>query len=122
ASERSSVPEAKPLAERPWRRFSKHFFMTLRPLLVLNDATVARTRLLILEAAILKDVRLERRAPKDLSAFGPEIKTDPYSGQPFVYRADGADYRLHSVGENAIDDAGDTDESFSSPDLVLEKG
>jgi hypothetical protein len=49
------------------------------------------------------------------------VRTDPYSGRGFVYRVDGADYRLYSVGADIKDDGGETDETYTAPDLMLEK-
>lgn len=107
--------------ERPWRKFAKQFFRTLMPLLALNDATTARTRLLVLEARALAQVKRANLAPKDLSFMSSDVATDPYTGDPFVYRADGDEFRVYSVGSDFRDDGGDTDESFTSPDLKLER-
>src|SRR2546423_1200521 len=119
---RSEISEPKFKADRPWRRFAKHFFSSLEPLLEMNDATLARTRLLIAEAWVLGQVKSTGAAPKDLSRLPQELTTDPYSGAPFPYAADGADYHLYSVGADLKDDGGDTDETYSQPDLKLEKG
>lgn len=120
-AQRSTVPAPKLKPDRPWRKFAKHFFSSLPPLLQMNDATLARTRLLILEASILRQVKATGSAPKDLSDFAQDLRTDPYSGVNFVYGSDGADYHVYSVGENLQDDGGDTDETFSQPDLKLER-
>ena len=79
-------------------------------------------RLLIAEAWVLGQVKSTGAAPKDLSRLPQELTTDPYSGAPFPYAADGADYHLYSVGADLKDDGGDTDETYSQPDLKLEKG
>jgi hypothetical protein len=60
-------------------------------------------------------------APKDLSQFADNLKTDPYSGKPFIYGSDGADYHVYSVGADFRDDGCETDETFTQPDLKLEK-
>lgn len=106
--------------ERPWHNFSRPFFLSAAPLLVINDRTVARTRLLALNAEVIKAFKIEKAYPKDIHGFAADLVTDPYTGAPFLYRADAAEYVLYSVGENLQDDAGDTDDSFSSPDLKLE--
>lgn len=93
---------------------------TAWPLLALNDAAEARTRLLALEAMILLSVKESGRAPATLDDLPAALNLDPYSGLPFVYRADGPDFELYSVGPNGLDDGGETDESFSEPDLRLE--
>ena len=40
------------------------------------------------------------------AGFIDEVPIDPYSGEPFVYRAADGDFILYSVGENMIDDGG----------------
>jgi hypothetical protein len=121
AIDRVSTPEPKFSSERPWKKFSKELFSSLKPLLTMNDATLARTRLLILESLILQQVKTSGSAPKDLSQFAESLKTDPYTGKPFIYGSDGADYHVYSVGEDFRDDGGETDETFTQPDLKLEK-
>jgi hypothetical protein len=89
----------------------------------MEDSTLARTRLLIIEATILQKVKSGDSAPKDLSEFPAPIRTDPYSGDQFIYRADGKDYRVYSVGADFRDDGGETDwDTYSTPDLKLERG
>ncbi|HRJ27493.1 MAG TPA: hypothetical protein PLO61_08305 [Fimbriimonadaceae bacterium] len=107
---------------RPWRRFARHFFRTARPLLAQNDLTTARTRLLLAEAYVLRSIKLKQRSPRDLGELSMAIRTDPYSGEPLIYRTQGLDYKLYSVGENLRDDSGETDESGTTPDLVLLSG
>jgi hypothetical protein len=121
-AKRTTVAEAKPgKGDRPWKKFSKEFFSSLRPLLQMQDESLARTRLLILEASILQQVKSSGSAPKDLSQFPADLRTDPYSGQSFIYGADGADYHVYSVGADFRDDGGESDETFTIPDLRLEK-
>ena len=50
-----------------------------------------------------------------------EASRDPYSGKPFVYAVSKDRFLLYSVGSNGIDDGGNTDETFSAPDLTLER-
>lgn len=113
-----AIPEGR----RPWRRLSKQFFRTIRPLLKRHDYTLARTRLLILECRLQAQVKSIYRAPGNLSNFPKELTMDPVSGQPFAYTALGNEFKLYSVGEDLRDNGGRTNDSFSSPDLVLEKG
>lgn len=119
-SERSRVAEPDVASSRPWRKFARHFFGTLRPLLMQYDETLARTRLFVLEAMLQKVSKTGGTYPKDLSSLPKDITTDPYTGRAFPYRADGGDCRVYSVGKDLRDDGGQTDESFSSPDLRLE--
>jgi hypothetical protein len=109
-------------AVRPWKRFAHHFFMTGRPLLEMDDRTVARTRLLVLTSDLVRMGKVVRSYPRDLRSFPADVKADPYSGKAFLYRQDGAQFEIYSVGKNLRDDAGDTDETFSTPDLRLEGG
>ncbi len=118
--ERPAVPEPSLSSTRPWRRFARHFFGTLRPLLMQHDDTLARTRLLVLEAHFQKLLRVNAPYPKNLNGMPKEVSTDPFTGQQFAYRADGGDCRVYSVGRDLRDDGGQTDDSFSSPDLRLE--
>ncbi len=117
------VPDSdeKSKDQRPWRKFSKLFFRTCRPLLSMNDSTLARTRLLILNCRIMAISKRTGSAPKELGIFPARLRQDPYSGLPFVYRSDGSDYHLYSVGADFKDDGGQTDETFSTPDLMLEE-
>lgn len=108
------------LEERPWRRFSTALFSTLKPILARYDATLARTRLLILTGEIHRQIKAARVAPGSLGGFSPDLTVDPYSGQPFKYRADGMEFFLYSVGSNFQDDQAATDSIFTSPDLTLE--
>lgn len=117
---RGSVKKPDHDPGRPWRRFARHCSGTLRPLLDLYDDTLARTRLLVLEAELQKRARSGEPFPRDLRSFGDELSTDPFTGQPFPYRADGTDYRVYSVGSDLSDDGGQTDETFASPDIRLE--
>lgn len=117
------LPEtsAKSDEPRPWRKFSKQFFRTCRPLLAMNDATLARARMLVLTCLIMADVKKTGTAPKELGDFPARFRQDPYSGLPFVYRADGPDFYLYSVGADFKDDGGETDETYTTPDMLLER-
>ncbi|MBI3721527.1 MAG: hypothetical protein HY248_03155, partial [Fimbriimonas ginsengisoli] len=106
---------------QPWRKFAKQLFGTGRPLLAVNDATLARSRLLILTCRALAQVKRTGAAPRDLSEIPTRLRQDPYTGRPFAYRADGPDFVLYSVGADFKDDGGETDESFTAPDLALER-
>lgn len=121
AEMRAREPEPELASERPWRRFARYFFGALSPLFQMRDASLARTRLLVLEALVLKQVKMAGAAPKDLSAYPESITADPFSGRGMIYRAEGADYRLYSVGEDLKDDGGETNERFESPDMKLER-
>lgn len=121
-SRRAAEPEPKLAESRPWRRFAKQFFGALKPALAKDDATTARTRLLILASEIYRQIKVAKQAPKTLGGFTRELTLDPYSGEPFKYRATGSEFLIYSVGGNFLDDLGETDSTFSSPDLTLETG
>jgi len=106
--------------DAPWKKLAKHIYGAARPLLDINDATVARTRLLILYAEIDRLGIRNKAYPANLEGFTPALTIDPYSGSPFLYHADQAEFSLYSVGKNGRDDGGDTDSSFTMPDLRLE--
>jgi hypothetical protein len=105
-------PTGIPAVERPWKKIARRLLGATKPLLAMNDATSARTQLLILEAEIIRSRKTNGRT---------KLIVDPYSGQPFIYRTNGSDYKLYSVGEDLVDNDGETDETFSTPDLKLER-
>lgn len=119
--ERQRDPGPQLAKDRPWKTFAKHFFSAGEPLLAMRDATLARTRLTILECRVLAKVKSGQAAPKDLSAFDKDLTTDPYTGRQLVYKASGTDFTIYSVGEDLKDDGGQTDQSYSSPDLTIER-
>ena len=73
------------------------------------------------DPSMLAHVKSGRPAPPDLSGFKRETVTDPYTGREFMYKSSGSEFTLYSVGENLQDDGGDTNGSFSSPDLSIER-
>lgn len=122
----SSLPQSKRLKPKTdfntqWKKLPKHVLGTLRPLIEMNDATMARTRLLILYSELLKFGKENKPYPADLTGFSQEITLDPFSDAPFLYHADQAEFSLYSVGANGRDDGGDSDEeTYTYPDLKLE--
>ncbi len=109
------------LPDRPWKRFSKHFFRFAETLLAIGDEFDARTRLLVLNSRVIAAMKRTGAAPKVLPGEA-WLKSDPYSKSEFVYRATGSDYILYSVGQDMRDDGGDTDEAGLRPDLKLDDG
>ncbi len=103
-----------------WRKLAKQVYGTLRPLLVIDTATVARTRLLVLYAEVTRIWTRTKAYPDSLDKFVAPLTTDPYSGKPFIYFHNPAVLRIYSVGMNGIDDGGKTDPTFTTPDLRLE--
>lgn len=120
ATQRNTEAPPRLAKDRPWKSFAKQFFTAAEPLLKIQDSTVARTRLAILSCSLLKMVKSEQGAPKDLSGFPANLTLDPYTGRSFAYRASGPIFDVYSLGADGIDNAGDTDENFTAPDLRLE--
>ncbi len=120
AKQRANGPKPKLASERPWRRFARHFFGSVDPLFPLRDTTLARTRLLILHSLVLRHIKVRGAAPASLAEFPESVAVDPYTGELLVYRSEGIEFRLYSVGENLKDDGGETDQEFQFPDLRLE--
>ncbi|RYG45564.1 hypothetical protein EON79_12345 [bacterium] len=107
-------------AERPWRRFIRHFVLTVPAYRAMDDVTVARTRMLIVTAELSRRRKMGQPLPNDLRPFSEGVRTDPYTGHDFVYRTDGAEWTLHSAGEDLTDNGGETDAAGEAPDLILE--
>lgn len=116
-SERAEALDVKLQGDKPRRAFARHFFLIGSPLLDIEDRSLARLRLLVLEAEFRRVVRIKGRAPSSLSAVKPPWATDPYNGRPFGYQPDGAEFRVYSVGANLKDDLGDTDAAGLDPDV-----
>jgi len=106
--------------DRPWKRFSHHFFSAAEPLLEMNDRTMARTQLLAISAEVYRTSKATKAFPRDLSALPPDLIIDPYTGTQFLYHADPSQFSVYSVGKDLRDDNGDSDPTFTKPDLRLE--
>ena len=118
ARKEPEYPEAQP---RPWKRFSKHFFRSLRPLLNKDARTLARTRLLVLECRIIAHVKAGGLAPKSLGSYAKGLRQDPFTGREFCYEADGPVFKLYSPGQDFVDNGGKTGEDYETPDLTIER-
>jgi len=104
----------------PWNSFAKAILMTDRPWLKVDDESLARTRMLALYANILAQIKTTKTAPTKEPTLESGMNEDPYSGLPFFYVPKGNQFLLYSAGENGLDDGGETDSSFTSPDLFVE--
>ena len=71
---------------------------------------VARRRLLTTELALQCYHTDQSRAPERLDQLVPKylqrVPTDPFNGQPLVYRAQGTNWLLYSVSLDGVDDGG----------------
>jgi hypothetical protein len=106
---------------RPWLLFSRHFVMVGRRLLAQNDVTLARTRLLAIEAIALRQVKATGLAPRSLEGVPEFGRQDPFNGRTLGFRSIGQDFVAYSVGSNFTDEAGDTDINYAEPDLRVER-
>ncbi len=116
-AERGGLLKIKLKGDKTQKAFARHFFLIGSPLLDIEDRSVARLRLLIMEAELRRFVALQGRAPANLTAVKPPWATDPYNGRTFGYQPDGAEFRVYSVGANLKDDLGDTDAAGLDPDI-----
>lgn len=104
---------------RPWKRFVKHFAPGIGPVLALSNQTKAKLRMLQIFCKVKLEIIVTKKAPRTLASLPGKMCEDPYSGMPFVYRADGQEFKLYSIGPNRQDDGGDTDATGTEPDLLL---
>jgi hypothetical protein len=70
--------------------------------------------------ANLKAYRQQHGAyPDSLDVFGgSEMTRDPFTGSPFVYRRNGDDFMLYSLGGNGVDDGGVHDPRADTNDVL----
>lgn len=104
-----------------WRVFYRYFASNLDSLAPMLKRSVARTRLFTLECFLRQKVKIKAPLPAAITEFKGDIITDPFSGSPFHYRSDASAFRVYSVGADLVDDGGETNETFDSPDLVVER-
>ena len=75
-----------------------------------HKRVAAHVRLLIAELAVRCYQSDQGRAPTYLELLVPKylqrVPSDPFSGQPLVYRPQGTNWLLYSVGEDGLDDGG----------------
>jgi len=113
--------ELKPDNGRLWRRPARHFLETMPPYRAAEDRTVARTRLLIMTAELMRRQRLKQELPRMTDVFSESVRIDPYSGESMLLTSDGIDFTVYSVGDDLVDNGGETDLSGTLPDLQLER-
>jgi hypothetical protein len=112
-----------PSGKRPWKNIGAIFFAAGEPLLAMNDATLARTRMLVITCRLMAKIKRNEPIPAKLDEIAdPRLSQDPFSGRQFEYHEAGQSFRLYSVGQDFVDDGGETDpETFQTPDLTLER-
>ncbi len=106
-----------PKGERPWRRFAFHYFSNGIPLLELWCDTLARSRLMAVDAWLLAKTKSRKPLPVNIKSLPQEIIRDPYSHLEFEYIPRGMDYKLYSYGKNGKDDGGQGNPA-GEPDLI----
>lgn len=93
----------------------------VEPILRMNDLTLARTRLLIAECRLRARLLRGQALPRRLDEIGKGLFGDPFSGYDLVYRRNGKESAVYSVGADGKDDGGQSDVSGLAPDLRLER-
>jgi hypothetical protein len=111
-------PELK--SRKNWRVMYRYFASNLDSLSPYVKKCAARTQLFMLECYLRQKVKLKTPMPTSLSAFSPQAVRDPFTGKPFFYKTGAGEFKVYSAGSDGIDDGGESNESFDSPDLVLE--
>ena len=75
-----------------------------------HDLTAAHLRLLTTELALRCYRGDQGGAPESLKQLVPKylqrVPTDPFSGHPLIYRPQGTNWLLYSVGPDRADDGG----------------
>ena len=99
----------------------RYFGSSIENLVPMLQMTVCRTELFILECYLKQKLKMQKPLPSSLAAFSKSATLDPFTGEPFYYKAGTSSYVLYSAGEDGIDNGGITDSNFRHPDLLLEK-
>ena len=75
-----------------------------------NSRNTAQLRLLTVELALRCYLSEQGRAPSKLDELAPkylaQIPGDPFSQQPLIFRPQGTNWLLYSVGPDGVDDGG----------------
>lgn len=99
----------------------RYFGSSIENLVPMLQSTYCRTELFILECYLKQKLKTQRPLPTSLKPFSRSAVIDPFTAEPFYYKAGASSYLLYSAGEDGIDNGGTTDSSFRYPDLMLEK-
>jgi hypothetical protein len=120
AIKRLAEPVFKPSARRPWQALAHYLFGAGGPMLRQRDLTLARTRLLYLNALALYATKTVGTPSDRLPTHAPSLVQDPYSGDVLHYVLRGKTPLIYSVGTDGLDNGGETDAALLQPDLRLE--
>jgi len=106
---------------KQYRMLYRYFGSNIENLVPLLQSTYCRTQLFILECYLKQKQRQRKELPTTLETFSRSATLDPFTGEPFYYKAGDSSYMLYSAGEDGVDNGGATDTSFRYPDMLLEK-
>lgn len=109
-----SLMEFSEYIPRPERlmflRALAHFVTYPQLMLNATDRDLCRHRLMTLGVQALLYQAKNNKIPDSLERMGSEeLRTDPYSGQPFLMKIDDDSIVIYSVAENRTDDGGEGD-------------
>ena len=107
-------------SRKSWRVMYRYFASNLDSLAPYVKKCAARTQLFMLECYLRQKVKLKSPLPTSLAVFSPQSARDPFTGKPFFYQSGEGEFKVYSAGSDGIDDGGESNESFDSPDLVIE--
>lgn len=103
-----------------WKSISSSMFTVGNSWLQEDDSNLARMRLLVLYCRLLAESKTNHVAPAAIPSDVAIYDIDPFTGKPFFYVPNGTQFLIYSAGANGLDDGGQTDSSFTAPDLFLE--
>jgi hypothetical protein len=114
--------ERKPVPANPKRFLNQLLFPVFDGATKREQSSMATLRLLACYATIKRYYQQRGAYPLSLEALRPELGEmiiDPFTGKPFVYRADPKrGFQLYSVGENLTDDGGRLSANRQQGDLL----
>ncbi len=94
----------------------RYFGTSIQNLVPMLQATYCRTELFILECYLKQKLKLQKPLPATLDAFSRTAVIDPFTGEPFYYKAGHSSYLLYSAGEDGVDNGGTTDDMHVEKD------
>lgn len=120
AIKREPEPPFKANSRRPWQELAHFLFGSGGAMLRSRDLALARTRLLYQNALALLAIRQTGSSPSSLPDKTTTFAQDPYSGELLRYIQRGKGFVVYGVGTDGVDNAGETDATWTEPDLYLE--
>jgi hypothetical protein len=106
------------------RRFAHQAPSMSRAVVELHQRDQALLNLLATDLALRSFQCDHSRLPQSLSELTPKYLpaelNDPFSGKPLVYRPQGTQFQLYSVGDNQRDDGGTRGQYWFDADILLD--